>query len=147
VTGTRALGALALTAALALAGAAHAAPGDTKYKGVTDEGSKVTLVVGNAGNPTKFKLGEIKVPCENGTVTNQPGAYSDFDRSDPGEFEDTSKSKSRGEGVRFKSKSRLAGEASPSGRSWKGTLNLKSKVFKNGERIDTCKLSTNWQAS
>ncbi len=31
--------------------------------------------------------------------------------------------------------------------SWSGTFKLVTKVFKHGDKIDTCKLKTNWSVS
>ena len=79
----------AVAAALTVAGAAGAAPGDTVYTGATDEGVKVKLTVATAGNATKFKIGKTKIECdEGGTLSNKAGTYSGFDRSDPGSFKD-----------------------------------------------------------
>ena len=92
----------AVAAALTVAGAAGAAPGDTVYSGATDEGVKVKLTVATAGNATKFKIGKTKVECdEGGTLTNKAGTYSDFDRSDPGAFKDKRTTKSSAGGVRL----------------------------------------------
>ena len=138
----------AVAAALTVAGAAGAAPGDTVYTGATDEGVKVKLTVASPGNATKFKIGKTKIKCdEGGTLSNKAGTYSGFDRSDPGSFKDKRTTKSSAGGFDFKTRSKLAGEADAGSASWSGTLKLSTKVFDGREQIDSCRLSTAWTAS
>ncbi|MFI5123061.1 MAG: hypothetical protein ACHQJ5_09200 [Vicinamibacteria bacterium] len=143
----RALAAAATGVVLVFAGIAYAAPGDVVFSGSTSEGVNVKLTVATAGNATKFKVGKTSVECaEGGTLTNKAGTYSGFDVSDPGAFSDKSSSKSSSGGYDFKTKSTLKGQLSGDQASWAGTLKLVTKVFKHGQKVDTCKLSTAWTA-
>jgi len=143
-----ALIALAGTIAFALAAVAVAAPGDTVYKGTTAQGVAVKLTVASPGNATKFKIGKTKVECdEGGTLTNDPGTYTGFDASDPGEFSDKRSSRSDSGQYHFKTRSSLSGEVAAGGDGWSGKFKLSTKVFKKSNRIDTCRLKTTWDAS
>ena len=127
---------------------ANAAPGDVVFSGSTGEGVKVKLTVATAGNATKFKLAKTKVECtQGGTLDNKAITFTDFDRSDPGSFSDARKDSSDGGGFHFESKSKLNGEIADDGLSWSGVLKLTTKVFEDDKKIDTCKLSTDWDAA
>jgi hypothetical protein len=138
----------AIGAALALCGAAAAAPGDTVYRGQTAEGVKVKLTVANPGNATKFRLGESEVDCEEGgTLSNDPFTYRKLDRSDPGSFSDKRTYKNRSGGFQFKTRSQIKGSVVDRGDAWRGVFALRTKVRDDGETIDVCKLTTTWEAS
>jgi hypothetical protein len=127
---------------------ASAAPGDTVLRGETDDGAKVKLTVGTAGNATKFRLGKTKIRCEEGgTLTNEPGTYRDFVTSDPGEFRIRDKSESSSDGFVFKTKAKVKGVAAEDFETWTGALKLRTRVLEAGERIDTCRLNATWEAS
>jgi hypothetical protein len=145
-TGLRAGLAAAIGAALCLATAAGAAPGDTTFNGETTQGVKVKVVVASPGNATSFKLGSTESHCKNGTLTNQPIKFSPLDRSDPGTFSDRTSGNSHRGGYDFKSTTELGGNASADGSSWSGAVNLDTRVFQNGKKVDHCKLSASWNA-
>jgi hypothetical protein len=140
--------ATAATLALGLTAVAGAAPGDTVLQGTTTEGVKVKLTVAQFGNATAFKIGGSEVECGHGTLTNRSHVYSPLDTSDPGAFSDKSKASSDNGAFHFVSKSTIQGAAASEDdfTKWSGTFALTTKVFKNGERIDTCRLSTGWDA-
>lgn len=139
---------LAGALAAAAAAVAVAAPGDTVYTGETAEGVAVKLTVANPGNATKFKLAKSKVECDRGgTLSNEPGTYTGFDRSDPGSFKDKRSTESDSGNYHFKTRSALTGKLAASGDAWGGTLRLTTKVYKKSDQIDTCKLKTTWGAS
>ncbi len=145
---TRAVIATAVAFGLGTAAVANAAPGDVVFSGSTGEGVKVKLTVATAGNATKFKLAKTKVECtQGGTLDNKAITFTDFDRSDPGSFSDARKDSSDGGGFHFESKSKLNGEIADDGLSWSGVLKLTTKVFEDDKKIDTCKLSTDWDAA
>lgn len=144
----RAVIATAVAVGLGAAGVANAAPGDVVLSGETTEAVKVKLTVATAGNATKFKVSKTKVECtQGGTLDNKSITFTDFDRSDPGSFSDKRDDSSDGGGFHFESKSKLDGVIADDGLSWSGNLKLTSKVFERGEKIDTCKLNTAWDAS
>ena len=133
---------------LGLTTIAWAAPGDTVYEGSTSEDVPVKLTVGTAGNATAFKIGKTRVTCANGgTLTNRGGTYSGFDTSDPGVFADKRRSSSDNGGYHFKTGSTIEGHINDDQESWSGTFKLVTKVFKNDERIDVCKLKTKWDVA
>jgi hypothetical protein len=135
--------------ALGLTAAAGAAPGDTSLAGTTTEGVKVKLTVAQFGNATAFKIGGTQVECANGTLTNKSHVYAPLDTSDPGEFTEKDRSSSDNGGFHFVSRSSITGaSASPDDfTSWSGTFANTTKVFKKGQKIDTCRLKTEWITS
>ena len=142
---TAGIAAAVAAGALMLTGSAVAAPGDTVLTGESDSGATVKLTVGEFGNATKFKIGKTKVECEEGgTLSNQPGTYTNFDTSDPGVFFDKRTSKSSSGEFNFKTKSKLQGALAEDNVSWNGTLRLVTKVFEGRRQIDTCTLKTAW---
>jgi hypothetical protein len=140
--------ATAIGIGLATGAIAEAAPGDVKLTGETADGAKVKLTVAESGNATRFKIAKTKFECnQGGTLSNNAASYSGFDRSDPGSFADKRSSASDTGGYHFETKSKLKGKIADDGVSWSGTLKLATKVFKQGDRVDTCALSTSWDAS
>jgi hypothetical protein len=140
---------LAATLALGLTATAGAAPGDTVLTGATTDGVKVKLTVAQFGNATAFKIGGTKVECKNGTLTNKSHVFTPLDTSDPGEFTEKEKTSSDNGGYHFVSKSVIHG-ATPSETdfsTWSGTFANTTKVFKKGNKIDTCRLNTEWDAA
>jgi hypothetical protein len=140
---------LTTAGALALAAVAGAAPGDTVLEGTTTEGVRVKLTVGEFGNAIAFRIGGTEVECENGTLTNRAGAYKPLDTSDPGEFTDRTKTSSDNGGFHFVSKSSIHGVAASEAdfTTWTGTFKLVTKVFEHGDKVDTCRLATEWDVS
>jgi hypothetical protein len=134
--------ALTLTATLAVA-----APGDTVYGGTTDEGTKVRLVVATAGNATVFKIARTQADCQQGTLATEAATFKGFDVSDPGQFSDKRKHTIKDGRYVLKDTFMTAGTASADGTSWTGTYEKRTRVLKNGSRIDVCVLSTTWEAS
>ncbi len=145
---TAAVLAAAVGLSLGVAGIAAAAPGDTIFTGTTAEGVNVKLTVATAGNATAFKIGKTSVTCaEGGELSNRGGTYKEFDTSDPGEFSDKRASSSDNGGYHFETKSTINGELGADNETWGGTFKLVTKVFKRNEKIDTCKLKTEWSAT
>ena len=145
---TTAVVAAAAALVLAAAGMAMAAPGDTVLTGTTSEGVNVKLTVGTAGNATAFKIGKTEVTCEQGgELVNRGGTYTKFDTSDPGEFHDRRSASSNNDGYHFETKSVINGEIEADQQSWSGNFKLITKVFQRDERIDVCKLRTEWSVS
>ena len=133
---------------IGLTAIAGAAPGDVIHEGTTTEGVVVKLTVATAGNATAFKIGKTSVTCaQGGTLTNKAGTYREFDTSDPGEFSDKSATSSDNGGYHFKTKSTIHGVIGADNESWSGSFKLVTKVFKQGEKIYTCTLKTNWSVA
>ena len=144
----RLVAAIAATGALALT-AATAAGQDTSVRtGETEEGVKVKLELGSFGNPTSFTVGRSKVDCNRGgTLTTQKTTYTDFVTSDPGEFHLRTPSKSTSGHFTFKGITKASGTSTDETlQNWSGTLRERTKVIKNGEKVDTCRLRTTWTA-
>ena len=140
--------AAAAALALSLAPAAGAAGGSTTLHGTTSEGVTVKLRVASFGNATAFKIGKTKVSCtEGGTLSNSGGTYKRFDASDPGEFHDRRSTKSERNAYEFKTRSAIRGAWQADHESWSGTFKLKTRVFKDGEKVDLCRLKTAWSAA
>jgi hypothetical protein len=140
--------AVAVGCALALtATAAVAAPGDTTYAGTTAEGTKVKLIVATPGNATAFKIGGTQADCQQGTLATEAATLKGFDVSDPGEFSDKRKHTIKDGKYVLKDTYMTAGTASEDGTTWTGTYEKRTRVIKNGARVDVCLLSTTWDAS
>lgn len=140
--------ALASALAAVAAAAAVAAPGDTEYTGETAEGAPVKLTVADPGNATKFHIGKTKVKCERGgKLSIHPATYTGFDTSDPGSFSDKRSSQNHSGAYRFKNRSSFSGKVAESGDAWSGKLKLTTKVYKQADQVDVCKLKTTWDAS
>lgn len=127
--------------------AAARAPGDTTVSGESAEGVKVSLTVGKAGNATVFKIGATEVPCDQGSLSTNPATFKRLDTSDPGEFSDKRKSSVEDGRFLLKDTFKTTGTFSEDDESWSGTYNQKTKVLKNGNRVDSCELGTTWKAS
>ena len=142
-----ALAAIGSAAAL-LALAAPADAQETTVKGETAEGVAVKLTVGEFGNATAFRVGKAEIECKRGgTLTTRKTTFTEFDRSDPGAFTGTFEDTSGSGGFKFKATTKVTGTqgADVSG-PWSGTLKSKTRVLKDGEKVDTCKVSTTWDA-
>ena len=140
---------LAVAAALAPTAAAVGSDAAKSVRsGHTAEGSKVKLELGEFGNPTAFAVGKTDVRCDRGgTLTTLKTTYAEFDTSDPGAFTGRYRQISRSEGKKFKSRTRIAGSSDDEGlENWDGVLRTKTRVFKNGQRLDVCRLKTTWEA-
>jgi hypothetical protein len=136
----------AVAGALALAGTASAQ--GTVLSGKTAEGVKVKLEVAEFGNATAFTIGKIEVGCNRGgTLTTRKTTYTDFDTSDPGAFTGKFADNSKSGGFRFRTTTSVSGTAAADGTTWSGPFKSKTKVLKHGQKIDTCRLSTTWDAS
>ncbi len=140
--------AMAASVAVLVATGASAAPGDTAYVGTTAEGIKVKLVVASPGNATAFKIAKTKAQCQQGTLNIEAATFRRFDTSDPGEFSDKRKSKTtQDDGYVLKDTFIIAGSLNADNASWSGTYEKRTRVIKNGHKVDTCVLSTTWDAS
>ena len=137
---------VALTVVAASLGLAAIAVADTTKSGTTAEGVSVELVVGDAGNATSFEISSTDIECRHGTLTTGDITYGPFDVSDPGAFHDKSRDRSRSGKIRFKSVTRLEG-STQDGANWSGTYKRTTKVFKHGDKLDTCRQNTTWTAS
>jgi hypothetical protein len=139
----------ATVATLALALAATAGAQDTSVRsGETADGVSVKLKLGEFGNPTSFTVGKSKVSCNRGgELTTQKTVYTDFVTSDPGSFKLKTPSKSTDGAFTFKGLTKATGASTDETlQNWSGTLSERTKVIKNGEKIDTCRENTTWTA-
>ena len=147
---TRRVTALTAAAATFAIVAASATAGVTSTRsGTTAEGVVVKLELGEFGNPTSFTVGKTKIKCsQGGTLTTRKATYTKFVTSDPGAFELRQKSKSTQGPFTFKGVAKATGESTdPALENWTGTLREKTRVFRRGEKIDTCRLNTTWDAN
>jgi hypothetical protein len=138
---------LACILAVGIASGATAAPGDTIYAGTTTEGAKVKLIVATAGNATMFKIAKTSAECEEGALATDAATFRRFDVSDPGEFSDKRKGTTQDSRYVYKDTFELTGTLAADESSWTGTYDKTTKVLKNGRKVDTCVLSTTWEAS
>jgi hypothetical protein len=123
------------------------APGDIKFTGETAEGVKVNLTVAESGNATVFKIGGTEVPCDQGSLSTNPTAFKRLKPSDPGEFSDKRKSSVEDGRFLLKDTFKTTGTFSEDDQTWSGTYSQKTKVLKNGDRVDSCELATTWSAT
>ena len=68
-----------------------------------------------------------------------------LDRSDPGSFSDVSTRAFKAGAVTFRSTRRVEGTIANDGRTWRGSYRERTKLFEDGEQIDTCRLRTTWR--
>lgn len=125
--------------------AASAAPGDTTYGGTTAEGTKVKLTVAKAGNATVFKIARTEATCDEGRLETEATTLRHFDVSDPGAFSDKRKSKVQDGRYLLRDTFQTTGEIAADQGGWTGTYQKRTKVLKDGRRVDTCVLSTTWE--
>lgn len=137
---------LAIATAVAVAAAALAAPANTVHIGATADGVKIKLTVAQSGNAVAFRIGRTKATCDAGQLDIEAATFKKFDTSDPGAFSDKRKSKVKSGGYLLKDTFLTTGNVGADGVSWSGTYDKRTRVFKRGERVDTCVLSTTWQA-
>ena len=140
---------LAATAASGVFAVAAAGQEPTSTRsGQTAKGVSLKLELGFFGNPTSFTVGKTKVDCkQGGKLTTRKTTYTDFVTSDPGAFNLKEKTKSESGQFTFKGVTRASGKSTDEGlQNWSGALKVKTRVFRNGERIDVCRLSTTWEA-
>ncbi len=144
----RTVGAIAIGVVTAAVATASAAPGDTVLRGTTPDGTKVKLTVAEPGNATVFKIAATEATCDVGQLDIEAATFKKFDVSDPGAFSDKRKSKTKDSGYLLKDTFLITGTVAADGASWTGTYDKRTKVFelKGGERVDTCVLSTTWDA-
>ena len=139
---------VALATVAASLGFTAIAVAETQLSGSTAQGTDVKLVVGDFGNATSFSVSSAEVECKHGTLSTGKITFNRFDVSDPGAFRDKSRDQSRSGALKFKSKTSLTGdEGTASPGTWAGTYRRKTKVFKNGDKLDTCRVQTTWTAS
>jgi hypothetical protein len=138
---------IALAALVASLGFAAVALADTEKSGSTAEGVAVKLVVADPGNATSFTISSSNVNCKHGTLNTGKITYGPFDVSDPGSFHDKSNDNGRQGAIKFKSKTRLTGSVEGDGITWSGTYARTTKVFKHGDKLDTCRQNTTWTAA
>jgi hypothetical protein len=142
----RSAAALLAVVAVALPGPATAAAEATTLSGATAEGAAVRLQVAEFGNATSFVIAKTEVKCHRGgTLTTRKTTYGNFDRSDPGSFAVRSSGATSSGAWRFRTKTKIRGDADASG-AWSGTFREKTTVVKHGDKTDTCRLSTTWTA-
>jgi hypothetical protein len=144
---TRCAAGAACGLAIAAATTSAAAPGDTAYTGTTAEGTKVKLTVATPGNATVFKIAKTQATCDQGTLDTEAATFKRFDVSDPGEFSDKRKSATQDGKYVLKDTFEITGTLAADQSSWTGTYDKTTKVLKNGRKVDTCVLSTTWDAS
>ena len=140
--------AVAATVVAALTATSAAAQESVTFHGQTEEDVTVKLTVASFGNATAFHVGAYEVKCKNkGTLSNKAYTYKDLDTSDPGSFSDKRKSSSESGKWKFKSRTKIEGTATADGGSWSGTYKVRTRVLKQGSKIDICKLNTTWDAA
>lgn len=116
------------------------------FDGETAKGVRVELRVSPGGTPKRFEVAATRIRCKDGRVTHNRRRYRDFDRARPGHFADRFKQRIRDGGVVLRERTRYEGDAKNDG-SWHGTYEVNIRVYRKGERIDTCKLTTSWTAT
>jgi hypothetical protein len=145
--GIRSSVAIAFSALVVAAAGANAAPGNTVYTGTTAEGIKVKLTVASLGNATAFKIGPTEATCDVGRLEIEAAKFNRFDVSDPGAFSDKRRSKVKDGRYLLRDTFKITGQLTSDEPSWTGTYDKTTKVFENGTRVDTCVVSTTWEAS
>jgi hypothetical protein len=135
----------ALGAAAASLGVGSIAAADTLLTGSTADGIAIKLNVGEFGNATSFRVAGSDVECKHGTLSTRARTFTPLDTSDPGVFSDKSSDSFKAGAFKFKSQTKINGTESAG--SWSGSFVRGTKVLRNGEKVDTCRVNTTWAAS
>jgi hypothetical protein len=139
-------GDIAVVVAAAVALVVPAAAGALRFEGKTSKDVALELRVTPGGTPKRFEVGPTKIRCEDGTLSQARRRYGDFDRVRVGHFADRFKQRTRDAGIVLRERTKYVGDVRRDG-SWRGTYEVNVRVYRKGERIDTCNLSTRWTAA
>jgi hypothetical protein len=135
-----------VVAVLVTASALPASAAAITFEGETAKGVAVELRVGPGGAPKRLEIALTKIRCRDGAVTQDRRRYRRFDRVRSGHFADRFKQRSRDGRVVLREQTRYEGDIRKDG-TWGGTYDVNVRVYRHGERIDTCNLQTRWTAS
>jgi hypothetical protein len=137
---------LALAALCAVAATVPAAAEAATWKGKTKQGRKAVVVTGADGLVTRVRLG-WKAKCNDGTYTSRTTFLPPFDASTAITFEHTGSYSARPDGYRTWTTATIHGRFFPAVDRWRGRLDVKVRVRKNGKLVDTCRLKKlRWSA-
>jgi hypothetical protein len=138
---------LALAALCAVAATLPDAAVAATWKGKTKQGRNVAVVTDDAtGLVTRLKIG-WRAHCEDGTYTSRTTFLPPFDSSTPTTFEDTGSYTARPDGYRALTTATIHGRFYPKVDRWRGRLDVRVRVRKDGKLVDTCRLKKlRWSA-
>lgn len=120
---------------------------ETRLTGETTKGVAVKLTVGYFGNATAFRVAEHDVKCNHGRLSQRARTYKKFVFSDPGSFLIRSRKSKREGALRLKNRTRVRGAIAADNQTWSGIYKSITRVFEDGERIDSCRVRSVWHVS
>jgi hypothetical protein len=137
--------ALPLVALLALALPAQAAA--ATWRGTTKQGRGILVYSGGDGLVERAKIGWRARCDEGGTYSSRTIFVAPFDVSEPVRFADEGSYDGRPPGYRATIVAGIRGSYFSGVDRWRGTFHVRVAVFKDGKRVDTCRLKrVRWSA-
>jgi hypothetical protein len=134
-------GLLAVLALCAVAAVLPASASAATWKGKTKQGRKAVVVTDDAnGFVSRAKIG-WKATCGDGAYTSRTTFVPPFDVSTATSFEDTGSYSAHPDGYRAWTTTTVSGRYFPRVDRWRGRLDVKVRVRKNGKLVDTCRLT------
>lgn len=139
---------LLLAVALALAAAFPApAAASSTWKGKTRQGRGVIVHTGDDGHVDRVRIGWRARCAHGGRYTSRTIFVEPFDTSTATEFADTGGYRAKPHGYVARIRVGISGSWLASKDRWRGTFNVRVRVVKDGELVDTCRLKRlRWSA-
>jgi hypothetical protein len=148
------------SAALALAGAAHAdtpaapkaPPNETQgwLYGETTEHNVMSIGIGYFAQATKFRMSSWHMQCDEKRRRLPGFKWLSFDTSDPFAFRVSTQLREEHQ-LTYVNQSRLRGrghyDEATGTQVWRGTYRAAIVVLKGDEHVDTCAIDTRWRTS
>jgi hypothetical protein len=136
-----------LVAVCALAAALPAAADAATWKGKTRQGRAVVVHTGADGVVNRVRIG-WKAHCANGEYKSRTLFLPPLDSATTSTFAHAGSYRAHPDGYRARIWVRIAGNLDAGEQTWSGTLRVRVRVFKGGERVDTCRLRRlRWSAA
>jgi hypothetical protein len=110
------------------------------YRGKTRQGRAVVVRTDAAGTPTFVRI-NWRAPCRRGRYIGRSSFVPPFDYAAPNVFSDGGRLRQRLRGG-FRARLRVfaRGSLDPATQIWTGNFHVRAAVFRNGRRIDFCRI-------
>ena len=136
-----------LIAVCTLAAALPASASAATWKGKTRQGRGVVVRTGDDGTVNRVRIG-WKARCADGSYTSRTLFLPPLDSATSSAFADAGSYRGHPEGYQARIWVRIAGNLDAGEQTWSGTFRVRVRVFKGGERVDTCRLRRlRWSAA
>jgi hypothetical protein len=117
------------------------------WKGETRQGRAVVVRTDAGGVVERVRIG-WKARCANGTYKSRTLFLPPLDTATTSSFADAGSYSAHPRGYRARIWVRIAGSLDADEQTWSGTFRVRVRVFKGGERVDTCRLRRlRWSAA